>query len=142
MHDPAAPEAATMGVSDISDDRYNLDDDLDDLLGIDRTDPRIAALEHDKSEYKLLVNGLVALRKQHGMTQAAVAEQMETTQSVISAFEQAVTDARFSTVQRYARAVGARLYCWHSITGGRQFKVQTASNADSDLFYASATASR
>ncbi len=49
------------------------------------------------------------------MTQTDVAQAMGTTQSVVSHFERLGGDARFSTVQRYARAVGAHLHWQASI---------------------------
>jgi transcriptional regulator with XRE-family HTH domain len=107
---------------------------LDDLLGIDNNDPDIIAAREDRAAYRALVGRLVTLRKSHGLTQAEVADAMETSQSVVSAFEQAGSDARFSTIQRYSRAVGARLRCWHIVEGGRpvqHFSVkQQASGAD------------
>lgn len=114
---------------------------LDDLLGIDKDDPKIIAARQDRAEYHALVTSLVGVRKAHGLTQGDVADAMETSQSVVSSFEQAASDARFSTVQRYARAVGARLRCWHVIDGGRpvqRFSVQQSSGTDA--FYGRAAA--
>lgn len=82
---------------------------LDDLLGIDPDDPEIAAATEDAEAYAELIEALVVLRKRRGLTQQQVAARMETTQSTISDFERVGGDARYSTLQRYARAVGARL---------------------------------
>ncbi|WP_343236906.1 helix-turn-helix transcriptional regulator [Streptomyces sp. SID10692] len=82
---------------------------LDELLGIDLDDPAIAAAADDAEAYADLVESLVVLRKRRGLTQRDVAAHMETTQSVVSDFERVGGNARYSTLQRYARAVGARL---------------------------------
>ncbi|MFD9115362.1 helix-turn-helix domain-containing protein [Streptomyces bottropensis] len=90
---------------------------LDDLLGIDPTDPAVAAAIEDEEAYACLVESLVVLRKRRGLTQQDVASQMETTQSVVSDFERIGGNARYSTLQRYARAVGARLHSMVDPTG-------------------------
>ncbi|WP_106980048.1 helix-turn-helix domain-containing protein [Streptomyces griseofuscus] len=82
---------------------------LDELLGIDPDDPRTATEIEDAEAYAALVESLVVLRKRRGLTQQDVAAYMETSQSVVSDFERVGGNARYSTLQRYARAVGARL---------------------------------
>jgi transcriptional regulator with XRE-family HTH domain len=52
---------------------------------------------------------LVAQRKAMRMTQTQVATRMSTTQSFVSEFENGGTDPHLSTLQRYGRAVAARL---------------------------------
>ena len=52
---------------------------------------------------------LIARRKELGLKQKQVATAMETTQSTISEFERAGGDPYLSTLQRYARAVGAEI---------------------------------
>jgi transcriptional regulator with XRE-family HTH domain len=115
---------------------------LDDLLGIDPSDPKVIALREDRSRYHRLIKTLVSLRKEQGLSQSDVAAEMETSQSVVSAFEQAVNDARFSTVQRYARAVGAHLQFMSAIDGGvhtERFTVHPV-NDEVDTFYRQAVA--
>lgn len=85
---------------------------LAELAGFPDDDPGVVAARADATAYTNLIEGLVELRHRRRMTQADVAETMGTTQSVVSHFERLGGDARFSTIQRYARAVGARLH-WH-----------------------------
>ncbi|MEV6975197.1 helix-turn-helix transcriptional regulator [Kitasatospora sp. NPDC093806] len=87
---------------------------LQDLLGIDPDDPRTAAALDDAQAYAELVETLVVARRKCGLTQREVAELMGTSQSTVSEFERVGGDARYSTLQRYARAVGARL---HTLVG-------------------------
>jgi HTH-type transcriptional regulator / antitoxin HipB len=48
-------------------------------------------------------------REAAGMTQAEVAQQLNTTKSAISRIENHAEDIRLSTLKRYAKAVGADL---------------------------------
>lgn len=89
---------------------------LYDLLGIDPEDPAQRAAEEDTDEFVALIDTLVAMRKGFGLTQAEVAEAMGTTQSAVSDIERIGGDPRISTVQRYARAVRARLHLRVSTT--------------------------
>src|SRR5215210_5226733 len=54
-----------------------------------------------------VVERLVALREQAGLTQVEVAQRMGTSQPVIARLEAGRRDPRLSTVERYARIVGA-----------------------------------
>ncbi|MBD0673047.1 helix-turn-helix domain-containing protein [Streptomyces sp. CBMA156] len=83
---------------------------LHDLLGIDPNDPRTAAALEDSEAYAELVESLVVARQKRGLTQREVAQRMGTSQSTVSEFERIGGDARYSTLQRYARAIGARLH--------------------------------
>ena len=56
-----------------------------------------------------LVADLVARRHAAGLSQHEVAERMGTSQPAVARLEAGLVDARMSTVQRYAAAVGARL---------------------------------
>lgn len=106
---------------------------LPELAGFADDDPEVVAAHADAAAYANLIEGLVELRHHRRMTQADVAEVMGTTQSVVSHFERLGGDARFSTVQRYARAVGAQLQ-WHtSIDGGEAtttFRTRPGSGVD------------
>lgn len=93
--------------------------DLNELLGIDDHDPAAVAAKQDVQAYIALIESLIATRKSCALTQEDVAKLMATTQSAISKFESVGGDARFSTVQRYARAVGSRLRVIHDVPTGR-----------------------
>lgn len=116
--------------------------DLNALLGLDPTDPRVVEIEDDRADYRGLVESLVDQRRRAGLTQSQIAEHMETSQSVVSAFENAVTDARFSTVQRYARAIGTRIRWMYASPSQRYvetFQVPVAPDSAVDVFYRAAT---
>ncbi len=57
-----------------------------------------------------LVRSLTSARQSAGLTQAAVAKRMGTTQSAVSDFESGGSDPRLSTYQRYARAVNRAVH--------------------------------
>lgn len=56
-----------------------------------------------------LAADLRAIRKAAALSQKDVAKAMKTSQSAVSDFERGETDPYLSTVQRYLRAVGARM---------------------------------
>jgi DNA-binding XRE family transcriptional regulator len=72
-------------------------------------DPALADAIADAQARSSLRASLVAQRKVSGLTQKDIATAMETTQSAVSDFERGSTDPHLSTLQRYARAVGARV---------------------------------
>ncbi|MFG2077937.1 helix-turn-helix domain-containing protein [Nonomuraea maritima] len=86
-----------------------MDRDIAALLGIDPDDPEVqresAAVERDMR----LIEALVGVRKQLGLTQAEVAERMGRSQPAVSDFERVGGDPRMSTIRRYALAVGAEV---------------------------------
>jgi DNA-binding XRE family transcriptional regulator len=63
----------------------------------------------DEREYLNLVEALLSRRTALGLSQREVASRMGTTQSAVSELERAEADPRLSTLQRYARSVGAYL---------------------------------
>lgn len=85
--------------------------ELLDLLGLDANDQEVSNELEDAREAERLIDALVELRQRLGLTQVDLAERMCTTQSAVSKFERAGGDPRLSTLQRYARAVEARLRC-------------------------------
>jgi predicted transcriptional regulator len=56
-----------------------------------------------------LVAELVARRRAAGLSQSQVAERMGTSQPAVARLEAGEVDARMSTVQRYAAALGHRM---------------------------------
>jgi predicted transcriptional regulator len=55
---------------------------------------------------RALMTELVAARKERGMSQTEIAAQMGTSQSAVARLERGDVDARLSTVERYAAALG------------------------------------
>jgi len=88
-----------------------MSDELFELLGLDPSDPDVAAALDDDTELANLMRCLYELRLARGLTQAEVAARMGTTQSAVSDLERTAVDPRISTLQRYARAVDASLKC-------------------------------
>jgi len=74
-------------------------------------DPEFREHFEDARVRSTLLVELINARRVIDMTQAMVADAMETTQSAVSELEGGATDPRLSTLQRYARAVGAQLHC-------------------------------
>jgi predicted transcriptional regulator len=56
-----------------------------------------------------LVAELVSMRRARGLSQSEVAARMGTSQSAVARLEAGDADARLSTVERYAGALGATL---------------------------------
>jgi len=84
-------------------------DDFDDYLSDEMQDPAFQAAFEDAAQRARLVRDLVSCRKAHKLRQKDVAGHMGVRQPFLSEFETSSTDAHFSTLQRYARALGARL---------------------------------
>lgn len=83
------------------------DDELDELLGIDRDDPaQRLALDLVNSDDRLL-RTLVAIRRDKNLTQSEIAARMGVTQPAVARFERPDSDPKLSTIRRYALAVGA-----------------------------------
>jgi transcriptional regulator with XRE-family HTH domain len=91
-----------------------MDPHIAELLGIDLDDPEVqrenAAIDRDMR----LIESLVTMRKQRGLTQAEVAERMGRSQPAVSDFERLGGDPHLSTIRRYALAVGAEVV--HTVT--------------------------
>lgn len=82
-------------------------EDVDRVLG--EMGPVEAAAFDDARRRTVLLRELVNWRNGRGLTQREVAEAMDTTQSAVSELEKGRIDPRLSTLQRYARALGAEL---------------------------------
>lgn len=83
--------------------------DLLSELGYDTSDPDVAAAMEDAEDHARLIETLVSLRKTQNLRQTDVAETLGVTQSSVSDFERIGGDPKLSTIQRYARALDARL---------------------------------
>jgi len=90
-------------------DRSELVDEFDEYLEESFRDPGFRAAYEDAKERSRLLRCLLELRNSLRLTQAEVARRMGTTQSSVSEFERGGTDPLLSTLQRYARAVTARV---------------------------------
>ncbi|ARO12742.1 XRE family transcriptional regulator [Propionibacterium freudenreichii] len=69
--------------------------------------PEVRAGYEDSRDRRKLIETMVQVRKDAGLTQQQVADRMGVVQSTVAQFEGS-TDPRLSSVQRYARAVGAK----------------------------------
>jgi len=96
-----------MNIDDYSEHRAGDSEefDFDELLD----DPEVHAAMSEAEERLAVTETLRDGRKQSGLSQKQVAAAMGTTQSAVSDFERGETDPQLSTIQRYARATGARV---------------------------------
>jgi transcriptional regulator with XRE-family HTH domain len=119
-------EVELHGKEDTPSDRDDLDEHLDERL----CDPQFRAAYEDALARSSLLGALTAQRAAQGASQVEIAIRMGTTQSAVSDLERGATDPRFSTLQRYARAVGCRLHLVLHATqarrGGSWRRVQDA----------------
>ncbi|HEU4707087.1 MAG TPA: helix-turn-helix transcriptional regulator [Solirubrobacterales bacterium] len=88
-------------------------DFLDELIA-ERTarNPDFPKLLEAARRRRALLKELAAVRHGRGQSQTAVAAEMETSQSSVARLEGSAGDARISTVDRYAEALGYRVQ-WH-----------------------------
>ncbi len=63
-------------------------------------------LEELAARRRELIGELVRARREHGLSQTEIAARMGTSQSAVARLERGELDARLSTLQRYADAVG------------------------------------
>ncbi len=85
------------------------EDELESYLARAQQDPAFRAAYEDAEERHSIIDKLVGLRCVRRLSQGAVAARMGVRQPTISGFETEDSDPRLSTLQRYARAVEARL---------------------------------
>ncbi|NKE55360.1 helix-turn-helix domain-containing protein [Lentzea sp. PSKA42] len=71
--------------------------------------PVFRAEYEDADDRQRLIDALVTLRQVLGLSQKEVAKRMGIGQPTVSGFEKESSDPKLSTLQRYARAVEARL---------------------------------
>jgi len=84
-------------------------DDFDDFLAEKLNDPAFRDAYEDAQQRSRLLRSLVEARKAADLVQDDVAARMGTTQSAVSELEGGTSDPRFSTLQRYCRAIGRQL---------------------------------
>lgn len=87
----------------------NFVDELDDLLGIDESDPTQRLAVHLAEQDERLIEQLIEHRKARGLKQKDVAAIIGRNPSVVSTFESLGSDPRLSTIRRYALAVGVSI---------------------------------
>jgi transcriptional regulator with XRE-family HTH domain len=85
-------------------------DEFDEYLDESLREPGFRAAYEDAEARSRLMDNLVKVRRCLRLPQTEVAKRMQTTQSFVSEFENGATDPHLSTLQRYARAVTARLH--------------------------------
>lgn len=85
-------------------------DFLDEMIA-ERTkaNPEFPALLDAAVRRRQLLEGLTAEREALGLSQTIVAARMHTSQSAVARLESAEVDAKLSTVERYAAALGKRI---------------------------------
>lgn len=93
-------------------------DELFDLVGLDPDDHETQEAVADAQSVSDLITALVRIRCAAGLSQKVVAERMGTTQSAVSELERVATDPHVSTLQRFSRAVGAKLNLIATLDGG------------------------
>lgn len=122
----------------------DLDENLADLLGLDLADPETDELVRAVDRDMDLVDRLVQVRRDSGLTQREVAERMGCSQPNVSAFERVGGDPHLSTIRRYAVAVGARVGWRVEVVCGREAVASvplsvTAVDDDASAYYRRAT---
>lgn len=73
------------------------------------SDPHARGIAYDLNLREAVIEDLIRARKAGRLNQTVVAKRMGVGQPTVSEFENEATDPRLSTLQRYARAVGATL---------------------------------
>jgi DNA-binding XRE family transcriptional regulator len=74
--------------------------------------PEFPKLMEAAARRRALLNEFGQVREKHGRSQTSVAAEMETSQSSVARLETSSGDARLSTLDRYAQALGFRVQ-WH-----------------------------
>lgn len=80
-----------------------------EALGINSNDPVVRDEQQDFHDFADAISVLVERRRSLGLTQAEVARRMNTKQSAVAAIESSSANPSVQRLQRYARAVEARL---------------------------------
>jgi ribosome-binding protein aMBF1 (putative translation factor) len=72
-------------------------------------DPTFPNLFERATDRRTRMRKLAELREAQGLSQTEVAARMGTSQSVVARLESGAVDAKLSTLERYASAIGRRL---------------------------------
>lgn len=104
-HDDLAPAVDQDDLAPAADQEDELESYVTEAL----SDPAFRAAYEDVQERHSIIDRLLELRRHHRLSQTSVAERMGVRQPTVSGFETEDSDPRLSTLQRYARAVGAKL---------------------------------
>lgn len=100
-------------------------DFLDEVISErSRTNAGFRRLVDSALDRRQLLRALAARREQLGLTQTAVARKMGTSQSAIARIEAGELDAKLSTVERYASAIGQRLE-WNVVPNSKRGNAKT-----------------
>ena len=84
-----------------------MQDDLEDHIAeLTRKNPDLPGMIDAHLERRRLQRALAARRQDLGLSQTEVAARMKTSQSAVARLEAGEMDAKVSTLQRYALAVG------------------------------------
>ncbi len=86
--------------------------------------PGFSELVEAAATRRRLLRGLGQKREELGLTQKQVAERMETSQSAVARMEAGEIDAKLSTVDRFAAAIGHKVE-WQLVNNGRARKKAT-----------------
>lgn len=84
-------------------------DDLDRAAGLDPDSPDYRLRRQLAEADDELIERLVQMRKDKGLTQKVVAERMKRDVAAVSNFERLRLDPHLSTIRRYAAAIGASI---------------------------------
>lgn len=85
-------------------------DFLDEVIEERTTrNPAFPRLVEEASRRRAQLRELAAVRAAEGLSQAVVADRMGTSPSVVARIESGESDAKLSTLARYAEALGKRL---------------------------------
>lgn len=95
--------------------RMGRPDFLDEIVA-ERTkeNPQFPVLVDAAIRRRQLLEELAAERESLGLSQTVVAARMQTSQSAVARLESAEVDAKLSTVERYAAALGKKID-WHLV---------------------------
>src|ERR1700750_1834194 len=87
----------------------NEHDDLDDFITEASADPVFEAALDQARQRRVILLELGGRRKAAGLSRSVVAGRMGTSEAAVARLESGATDPRWSSVERFAAAIGVRL---------------------------------